>query len=421
MCGIIGYTGNREAVDVVMEGLTRLEYRGYDSAGIAVLNDNGVQIRKRPGKLNILKADLKHKPLSGRVCLGHSRWATHGVPNEANAHPHFDCKKELALAHNGIIENYQSLKEKLIAEGHKFSSYTDTEVIAHLIEKYYGGNLEEAVRKAVKELKGAYAIVVLHKNEPGKIVAARCESPLIIGLGKSENFVASDIPAMLKYTNKVIFMDNFEIASLTGDSVKIIDYNKKILTKKPTKVKWDITQAEKSGFKHFMLKEIHEQPGIIAGILKGKTCKNRICFEGLRINEKTLKKINKIVIVACGTAYHAGLNGKYMIEWLAYVPTLSDTSSEFRYRNPIVDKDTLVIVISQSGETADTLAALREAKNKGAKVLGIVNVVGSSIAREADGVIYTCAGPEIAVASTKAYTAQLAVLYLFSLYMALLR
>jgi glucosamine--fructose-6-phosphate aminotransferase (isomerizing) len=268
MCGIIGYTGNREAVDVIIEGLTRLEYRGYDSAGIAVLNDKGIKVRKRPGKLNILKADLKQSPLRGRVCLGHSRWATHGIPNEANAHPHFDCKKKLALVHNGIIENYQSLKEKLINEGHKFKSYTDTEVIAHLIEKYYNGDLEEAVRRAVKELKGAYAIAVLHKDEPDKIVAARCESPLIIGLGDSENFVASDIPAILKYTNKVIFMDNFEIASLTSGSVKIMDYNKKVLKKRPTKVKWDITQAEKGGFKHFMLKEIHEQPKIIADILK---------------------------------------------------------------------------------------------------------------------------------------------------------
>jgi glucosamine--fructose-6-phosphate aminotransferase (isomerizing) len=421
MCGIIGYIGDREAVDVIIEGLGRLEYRGYDSAGIAVLNDNGIEVRKRPGKLNVLKADLKKNPLAGHVSLGHTRWATHGIPNEPNAHPHIDCKKRIVLVHNGIIENYQLLKEKLIEEGHKFRSYTDSEVIAHLIEKYYDGKLEEAVRRTVKKLEGAYAIAALHKDEPDKIVVARCESPLIIGLGESEHFVASDIPAILKYTNKVIFLDNFEIASITKDAAKIINYNKKCIEKRPIEVKWDVTQAEKSGFKHFMLKEIHEQPKIISDILKTRIKKGRIYFEELEINEKALKQINKIAIVACGTAYHAGLSGKYMIEWLAHIPTLTDTSSEFRYRNPIVDKDTLVIVISQSGETADTLAALRESKKKGAKVLGIVNVLGSSIARESDGVIYTHAGPEIAVASTKAYTAQLAILYLFSLYLGLLR
>lgn len=421
MCGIIGYIGDREAVDVIMEGLTRLEYRGYDSAGIAVLNNKGIEIRKRPGKLNILKADLKKNPLSSHISLGHTRWATHGMPNEQNAHPHTDCKKKIALVHNGIIENYQVLKEKLIKEGHKFRSYTDTEVIVHLVEKYYDGDLEEAVRNTVKELKGAYAIAVLHKDEPNKIVAARCESPLIIGLGESEYFVASDIPALLKYTDRVIFLDNFEIASIAKDSFKIIDYNKKRIEKKPTKVEWDVTQAEKGGYDHFMLKEIHEQPKMISDILKTRVKGNNICFEELKIRDSILKRINKIFIVACGTAYHAGLSGKYMIEWLARIPALSDTSSEFRYRNPIVDKNTLVIVISQSGETADTLAALRESKKKGAKVLGIVNVLGSSIAREADGVIYTHAGPEIAVASTKAYTAQLAILYLFSLYLALLR
>lgn len=421
MCGIIGYVGDREAVDVIIEGLTRLEYRGYDSAGIAVLNDKGIEIRKRPGKLNILKADLKKKPLSGHIGLGHTRWATHGMPNEANAHPHTDCKNRLALVHNGIIENYQELKESLVRAGHKFRSYTDTEVIAHLVEKYYNGDLEEAVRRAVKDLKGAYAIAVLHKDEPDKIVAARCESPLIIGAGESENFVASDIPALLKYTNKIIFLDNFEIASLTKGSMKIFDYNKKPISRKPTEVKWDVTQAEKGGFKHFMLKEIHEQPKIISDILNTRVRGDEIRFEELKIKEGLLKKIKKIAIVACGTAYHAGLSGKYMIEWLAHVPVLADTSSEFRYRNPIIDKNALVIVISQSGETADTLAALREAKKRGAKVLGIVNVLGSSIAREADGVIYTHAGPEIAVASTKAYTAQLAVLYLFSLYLAQIR
>ncbi len=421
MCGIIGYIGDREAAGVIMDGLTRLEYRGYDSAGIAILNDGGIEIRKRPGKLNILKADLKKSPLAGHVSLGHTRWATHGLPNEPNAHPHMDCKKKLALVHNGIIENYQQLKEGLIKEGHRFRSYTDTEVIAHLVEKYYKGDLEEAVRNTVRELRGSYAIAVLHKDEPDKIVAARCESPLIIGSGKKENFVASDIPALLKYTNKVIFLDNYEIATITKDSAKVMDYSKRPVKKKISEVKWDVTQAEKGGFRHFMLKEIHEQPKIMADILATRVRGAGIHFEELKISENTLKRIDKIAIVACGTAYHAGLSGKYMTEWLANIPVLVDTSSEFRYRNPIVDKKTLVIVISQSGETADTLAALREAKKKGAKVLGIVNVLGSSIAREADGVIYTHAGPEMAVASTKAYTAQLAIMYLFSLYLARLR
>lgn len=421
MCGIIGYVGNKEAVDIILEGLTRLEYRGYDSAGIAVLNDCGIEVVKRPGKLAVLKKELMDNPLTGHAGLGHSRWATHGVPNEANAHPHWDCKKEIALVHNGIIENYQSLKEKLIKEGHEFRSCTDTEVIPHLIEKYYDGDLEEAVRMAVKLLKGAYAIAVIHKNEPARIVAARCESPLIIGLGKMENFVASDIPAILKHTNKALFLDNNEIVSLTDSEARITDYGKKPVKKALTEVKWDIAHAEKGGFRHFMLKEIHEQPKIAADILKARVCGNRISFEEMKVSEKRLKRIKKISIVACGTAYHAGLSGKYMLEWLARVPALADTSSEFRYRNPIVDKNTLAIVISQSGETADTLAALREAKRKGATVIGIVNVLGSSIAREADGVIYTHAGPEISVASTKAYTAQLTILYLFSLYLANLR
>ncbi|MBN1872423.1 MAG: glutamine--fructose-6-phosphate transaminase (isomerizing) [Candidatus Omnitrophica bacterium] len=421
MCGIIGYIGDRDVSEVVIEGLTRLEYRGYDSAGVAILNDNGIDIRKRPGKLNILKADLKKNPIKGHIGLGHTRWATHGIPNEQNAHPHTDCKKNIVLVHNGIIENYQMLKDGLTKRGHAFRSQTDTEVIAHLIEENYKGNLEEAVRISVKELKGAYAIAVLHKDEPDKIVAARCESPLIVGIGQSEYFVASDIPAILKYTNKVIFINNYEIVSIDKKGVRVIDYSNQPIKKKAVCVDWDITQAEKGGYDHFMLKEIHEQPDLISNILNTRVRGNRIHFDELRIKDTILKKIDKIFIVACGTAYHAGLNGKYMIEWLAQVPTLVDTSSEFRYRNPIVGKNTLVVVISQSGETADTLAALRESKKKGAKVLGVVNVLGSSISREADGVIYTHAGPEIAVASTKAYTAQLAILYLFSLYLAGLR
>ena len=421
MCGIIGYTGGRNASEVILEGLTRLEYRGYDSAGIAVLAPEEITIRRRPGKLNRLKSDLKKTPLNGNIGIGHTRWATHGIPNEQNAHPHTDCRKTLALVHNGIIENYQPLKDQLKREGHTFRSQTDTEVIAHLIEKFYSGDIEDAVRNAVKQLKGAYAIAVVHKDSPRKIVAVRCESPLVIGVGKGENFVASDIPAVLKYTKRAIFVENNEIVSISAEAIRITDYAGKEIDRKPTDVDWDITQAEKAGFDHFMLKEIYEQPKLVRDILGNRVKGSRISFDELTLKDSLFSRISKIAIVACGTAYHAGLSGKYMIEWLAHIPTLVDTSSEFRYRNPIVDKKTLVIVISQSGETADTLAALREARKKGAKVLGVVNVLGSSIAREADGIIYTHAGPEIAVASTKAYTAQLAALYLLSLRLALVR
>lgn len=421
MCGIVGYIGPKSAQDVLLKGLSRLEYRGYDSSGVAIIESRNLNLVKRQGKLRILADVLKKRPSKGTAGIGHTRWATHGVPNDVNAHPHLDCTGKIAVVHNGIIENYLDLKKMLMKEGHKFLSETDTEIIAHLIEKYYHGHLETAVLKAIKTLKGAYAIAVVHSGEPDKIVAARCDSPLIIGLGDGENFLASDVPAVLDYTKKVIYLDNHELIIVTKAGVTVKDYNGRILSKKPTIIKWDIKQAEKGGYEHFMLKEIYEQGDILRNILDERLHHGKVVFEELAIKAAEFKRFKKIALVACGTAYHAGLTGKYMLEEYVRIPCWVDTSSEFRYRDPLVDKDTLFIVISQSGETADSLAALREAKRRGATTLGICNAVGSSIAREADGVIYTHAGPEIAVASTKAYTAQLAILYLLTLYMGTLR
>ncbi|MBL7069748.1 MAG: glutamine--fructose-6-phosphate transaminase (isomerizing) [Candidatus Omnitrophica bacterium] len=422
MCGIVGYVGRKDAVDILTKGLKRLEYRGYDSAGIAVFNDAGeILFRKKKGKVNELTQVLEKEPLAGTIGISHTRWSTHGVPNDVNAHPHLDCKSEIAVVHNGIIENFQELKDSLIIEGHNFASDTDTEVIAHLVEKFYEGNLEEAVRKAVKELRGSYAICVMHKNEPDRIIGARLDSPLIIGVGKDENFLASDIPAILEYTRDIVYVKNGEIVNIDVENVTVKNLDGARIEKAPERIEWDIGQAEKGGFSHFMLKEIFEQPEVIKKIINTRISDDSIHFDELKIDEDELVKARNIAIVACGTAYHAGLTGKYMLEEYTRTPVWADTSSEFRYRDPIVNKDTLVIVISQSGETADTLAALREARKRNAKVLAICNVLGSSIARESDGVIFTHAGPEIAVASTKAYTAQLATLYLFTLYMAKLK
>ncbi|MGB2601016.1 MAG: glutamine--fructose-6-phosphate transaminase (isomerizing) [Candidatus Omnitrophota bacterium] len=418
MCGIIGYTGNKNAAKVILNGLARMEYRGYDSAGVAILEKGDLNTKKKQGKLCVLREELKRNPIKGHTGIGHTRWATHGVPNDVNAHPHIDYTKNIAIVHNGIIENYQSLKKELKKKGYKFTSDTDSEVIAHLIADCYKGDLSSAVRAATKQLKGAYAIAVVHKGEPGRVVGARKDSPLILGVGEGENFIASDIPAVLDHTKNIVFLQNNETVDLYKEKYFIYDAKGRKISRKPTKIKWDISQAEKTGYKHFMLKEICEQPEVLRAILKERINKGKVVFEELAITKSALKKIKKITIVACGTAYHAGMTGKYIIEQYAKVPVWVDTSSEFRYRDPLVDKETLVIVISQSGETADTLAALREAKKRGAKVLAICNVLGSSIAREADGVIYTHAGPEIAVASTKAYTAQLAVLYLFAAYLA---
>lgn len=421
MCGIVGYIGDREAQNILLNSLSRLEYRGYDSAGLATIKGRSIELVKRQGKLGVLKEELKSNGVKGNIGIGHTRWATHGVPNDTNAHPHLDCKGKIAVVHNGIIENYLELKEELKKEGHRFISETDTEVIAHLIEKFYSGDIAEAARKAVKLLRGSYAIAVIHKNEPQRLIGVRCDSPLIVGVGRGENFLASDVPAVLDHTKDVIYLNNHEIAILTKDSVLIKNSEGRKIDRRTSRITWDISQAEKAGYRHFMLKEIFEQGTILNNILDERCKKGKIRFEELKIKTDDLKKIKRIAIVACGTAYHAGLIGKYMLEELAKVPCWVDVSSEFRYRDPLVDKDTLMIVISQSGETADTLAALREAEQRGAKVLAICNVLGSSIARESDGVIYTHAGPEIAVASTKAYTAQLAVFYLLTLYLADLR
>jgi len=421
MCGIIGYTGKKGASRFLVNGLKRLEYRGYDSAGIAILAGDKVALSKKPGKLHVLTDELKRFPLEGTTGIGHVRWATHGVPNEINAHPHMDAKAKIVVVHNGIIENHRILKKQLREDGCKFSSDTDTEVIPNLIARHYKGNLLEAVRRAVSLLKGSYAICCMHVSEPGKIVGARYDSPLIIGVGENENFFASDAPAILKYTKDVIFLGNMEIAEITKDRVKIIDQRGRGISRKSSRIKWDIKQAEKSGFKHFMLKEIFEQAGVVKNILKERLKKRRVHFEELVLPDKIFKGMKNIAIIACGTAYHASLTGKYMLEKFTGVPVWVDTSSEFRYRNPLVGKSTLVILVSQSGETADTLAALREAKKKGAATLAICNVLASSIDRESDGVIYTHAGPEIAVASTKAYTAQLAILYLLTIYIGRIR
>jgi glucosamine--fructose-6-phosphate aminotransferase (isomerizing) len=421
MCGIIGYTGNKDVTKILIKGLSRLEYRGYDSAGVAVLKGGELHVRKKQGKLSVLADELKRAPLSGKTGIGHTRWATHGVPNDVNAHPHVDHRTHIAVVHNGIIENYLELKKKLQDAEYKFSSDTDSEVIAHLIAEHYEGDLCAAVRAAMRKLRGSFAVAVVHKGEPGRIVGARKDSPLIVGLGKGENFIASDIPAVLEHTKDVIYLENDEVVDLTEKTCVIYDAKGRKVRRKPTVIKWDISQAEKMGYKHFMLKEIFEQPEVLRNIFKERIKKRGVKFEELAIPDAWLRKIKRIAIVACGTAYHAGITGKYMIERYARIPVWVDNSSEFRYRDPLVDRNTLVIVISQSGETADTLAALREAKKRGAQVLAICNVLGSSIARESDGVIYTHAGPEIAVASTKAYTAQLAVLYLFTYHLALLR
>ncbi len=419
MCGIIGYVGVRDAVSILIRGIERLEYRGYDSSGIAVLSAGRIQLRKTKGKIKDLVKLLKAKGLpQSSVGISHTRWATHGKPSNQNAHPHLDCQQKIALVHNGIIENYEILKTRLQKQGHKFISETDTEVIVHLIEQNYKGNLEKAVIKSVNELKGAYAIGVVSLDEPEKLVAARLGSPLIIGKGKNENFIASDVPAILEHTKKVVYLEDKQVALLTKNKISIFDLKGKPLRPKIDTVKFDISSAQKENFPHFMLKEIFEQPRVLSRMIS-RCIKSgaRINLAGVNLSKAYLKEIDAIVIVACGTAYHAGLVGKYFIEELTRIPVSVDLSSEFRYRNPILKKKTLVLAISQSGETADTLAAVKEAKSQGLKVLSICNVVGSSLARESDAVFYTHAGPEIGVASTKAYTAQIMSVYLLALYL----
>jgi len=426
MCGIVGYIGSRQAQQILLSGLKSLEYRGYDSSGMALIlsSKNSISIRKSPGKISALENIVKKKPLVGSIGIAHTRWATHGAPNQENAHPHLDCTGEIALVHNGIIENYAVLKEQLIQEGHSFNSQTDTEVIVHLIEKFFKDvPLEEAVRKAINQLEGAFAIAVIASREPDKIIGARLGSPLIVGLGTGENFLASDAPAVLESTRDIIFLNEKEIAVLTRDKVRITDFSGREVSKTPTRITWDVASAQKAGYPHFMLKEINEQPGILENFLNARIKKdtNAIWFEEQHIPAETLRGIKGIAVVACGTAYHAGFVGKYIIESVCGIPVSVDVSSEFRYRDLLIGPETLVIAISQSGETADTLAGVREAKRRGAPVLAICNVLGATLTREADGVIYTHAGPEIGVASTKAYTAQLTAFYIFAFYLAQIR
>jgi glutamine---fructose-6-phosphate transaminase (isomerizing) len=431
MCGIVGYVGKKSVVPVIIEGLRRLEYRGYDSAGIAVSgNGNGLDVRRAEGKLRNLEEAIRQKPLEGTYGIGHTRWATHGRPTEENAHPHRDCTGKIVVVHNGIVENYLSLKKKLTEEGHKFTTETDTEIIAHLIEKYShpSGNgqrvpLESAVRQTVKQLTGVFAMAVISTEEPNKIVAARNGPPAVIGLGNDEYFVASDVPAILHHTRDIFFLADGDMAVVSQHGVELTDFDGRPVARKVQHVTWDPIQAEKGGFKHFMLKEIYEQPRAVRDTTLGRVSQNtgHIFLEEMEITEAEFRAAEKINIIACGTSWHAGQAGKFMIESLARVPVEVDYASEWRYRNPIVEPNTITLVVSQSGETADTLAAQREAKSKGSKTLAICNVVGSMITREAAGVIYTHAGPEIGVASTKAFTGQLTALYIFAMYLAQVR
>jgi glucosamine--fructose-6-phosphate aminotransferase (isomerizing) len=425
MCGIVGYIGPKKVVPLILDGLRRLEYRGYDSAGIAVVSQNGhMEIRRASGKLPNLEESIRNNPIDGIYGLGHTRWATHGRPTEENAHPHRDCKGEVVVVHNGIVENYLELKQELEKEGHKFVTQTDTEIVAHLVEKYMnGGPLEDAVRKSIKRLSGVYALVILSTKDPGKIVAARNGPPVVVGLGKDEYFVASDIPGILAHTRDMFFLSDGDIAVLTPKGVTVSDAAANPVEPKIHHVTWDPITAEKGGFKHFMLKEIFEQPRAIQDTMLGRISQEsgKVFLDQMEISEQEFRDFRNIKIVACGTSWHAGLAGKFMIERLAGVPVEVDYGSEFRYRNPIVDKHTLVICISQSGETADTLAAQREAKQKSARTLAICNVVGSMVTREAAGTILTHAGPEIGVASTKAFTSQLTALMLISFYLGQLR
>ena len=425
MCGIVGYIGPKAVVPLVIDGLRRLEYRGYDSAGIAVVGQNcKLEIRRASGKLKNLEDLLGKSPIEGVYGLGHTRWATHGRPTEENAHPHRDCTGEIVVVHNGIIENYLELKHQLIAEGHKFQTETDTEIIAHLIEKYSKDvPLEDAVQKTVKLLSGAYALVAMSTRDPNKIVAARLGPPVVIGLGQNEFFVASDIPAILSHTREAFFMGDGEIAILTLQGVRVVDFDNHPVTPKVQHITWDPIMAEKGGYKHFMQKEIFEQPRAVRDTLLGRISQEtgKVFLDEMDITEEEFRNFREVKIVACGTSWHAALAGKFMIERLAHIPVEVDYGSEFRYRDPIINKNTLVIAISQSGETADTLAAQREARLKDARILAICNVVGSMLTREANGTIYTHAGPEIGVASTKAFTGQLTALMLTALYLAQVR
>ena len=419
MCGIVGYVGRQEAAPILLEGLKTLEYRGYDSAGVAVQKDGAIHMVKASGMIrNLCEKTHDGADLCGCIGIGHTRWATHGAPTDVNAHPHVSNDGKFAIVHNGIIENYLELREMLLAKGYVFHSVTDTEVVVHLIDMYYDGNLKETVMRATARLEGSYVLGILCADEPDRLFVAKNGGPMILGVGAGENFFASDVTALVSHTKNVIYIDDGEFAELTADHLAVYDCTGQPIQKKISRVIWDIEAAEKGGYDHFMLKEIMEQPRTLKATIEPRVRNDQIVFDVLKLTDEQLRKINKIMITACGSAYYAGQAGKYVLEKLTKIPVETDLASEFRYRDPIVDEHTLMIIISQSGETADTIAAMKEAKSKGAHVLAIVNVVGSTIAKLADDVIYTWAGPEIAVATTKGYTTQVSVLYLLAVYVA---
>src|SRR5918994_2001567 len=424
MCGIVGYIGPKPVVPVLLDGLRRLEYRGYDSAGVAVVQNGGVEVRRSAGKLINLEHSIESKPLAGVYGLGHTRWATHGRPTEENAHPHRDGSGRIVVVHNGIIENYLEIKRELVAEGHEFASETDTEVVAHLVQKeWWNDGLENAVLRAMKRVRGLFALVLLSADDPEKLVTVRNGPPIVVGIGEGEYFVASDVPAILSHTRNVVFLDDREMAIVTATGVRFQTLDGQPVERQPTRVTWDPISAEKAGYKHFMLKEIVEQPRAVQETALGRASRDtgQVHLNEMAITDAELRSITKITLLACGTSWHAALVGKFMIEELAKIAVEVDYGSEYRYRNPIIDKHTLAVAITQSGETADTLAAMREAKSKGARSLSICNVVGSMATREAEGTIYTHAGPEIGVASTKAFTTQLVALHLLALYLGQIR
>lgn len=422
MCGIVGYIGTHQAAPVLLDGLAKLEYRGYDSAGIAVYDGEKIRMEKAVGRLKVLEELTQDgATLPGTVGIGHTRWATHGVPSDLNAHPHFNHDHSIVVVHNGIIENYLKLKKKLAGKGYEFLSETDTEVIAHMLDYYYKGDPLDAISKVMHRMEGSYGLGILFRDHPDEVYAVRKDSPLIVGTSKSGNLIASDVPAVLKYTRDVYFLENEEIVKLTRDGLHFYNIDEEELQKEPTHIEWDMNAAEKGGYEHFMLKEMHEQPKAVKDTLTPRIKNGDVVIEELGMTDEEIRAISKIFIVACGSAYHTGVTAKYIFEKLARIPVEVDLASEFRYRDPILPENTLVVIVSQSGETADTLAALRLAKEKGVRTLGIVNVVGSSIAREADNVMYTWAGPEIAVATTKAYSTQLIAQYLLAMKFAKVR